>query len=200
MHDGETHPEKQSPGADMRRRILDAAARSLAENGYQATTLRGLAQAAGLKAGSIYYHFSAKEEITVEVLNEGVELVAAAVRDAVAALPDSADGRAILAAAIDAHLEALSAHRAYTRASIRCFSMVPEEIRARTRESRQALDGLWLGILEQAGEAGAISTGTDLRVLHRILIGALNWTIEQRGDGAAANRALRETLLNLITR
>ena len=73
-------PDASSPSqTDMRRRILDAAAVLLAENGYKATTLRNVAEAAGLKAGSIYYHFPSKDHITVEVLNEGVQQVSKAV-------------------------------------------------------------------------------------------------------------------------
>jgi len=182
----------------MRRRILDAAALSLAENGYQATTLRGIADVAGLKAGSIYYHFASKEQITVEVLNEGVEYVSAAVRSAVTALPDEADGRTVLKAAIEAHLSALSAHKAYTRASIRCFSMVPEEIREQTIEIRRDFDGIWLDTLKRARNHGALTGHADLREVHRIILGALNWTIEKRGGPSTRDNALSDTLLSLL--
>lgn len=183
----------------MRRRILDAAARSLAENGYQATTVRGIADAAGLKAGSIYYHFPSKEQITVEVLNEGVAYVCDAVRSATHPLSGGRDGAAILKSAIDAHLAALSAHEAYTRASIRCFSMVPEEIRRQTVETRRAFDAVWLDVLATAQAKGAIAAGTDLKALHRIILGALNWTIEQRSADRSAHETIAATLLGLVT-
>ncbi|NHK26753.1 TetR/AcrR family transcriptional regulator [Parvularcula flava] len=182
----------------MRRRILDAAALSLAENGYQATTLRGIADVAGLKAGSIYYHFASKEQITVEILNEGVEYVSDAVSRAVDALPPDAEGRTVLKAAIDAHLSALSAHKAYTRASIRCFSMVPEDIREQTIETRRDFDGIWLDTLKRARSHGSLTGHTDLREVHRIILGALNWTIEKRGGPSTRDHALSETLLSLL--
>ncbi|GGC97576.1 TetR/AcrR family transcriptional regulator [Aquisalinus flavus] len=203
MPDASAIPEKKSPGAEMRRRILDAAALLLAENGYQATTLRGIADAAGLKAGSIYYHFASKEQITVEVLNEGVEYVSAAVSRAVEDLPADADGRTVLKAAIEAHLSALSAHKAYTRASIRCFSMVPQEIRDQTIDIRRDFDGIWLDTLKRARAQGALTgphtAAADLREVHRIILGALNWAIEKRGGPSRRDHALSDTLLSLLS-
>ena len=50
--------------ADLtRQRILDAAAHTFLEKGYAATRLSDIATAAGMQAGSIYYHFDSKEQI-----------------------------------------------------------------------------------------------------------------------------------------
>ena len=187
-----------SPEPQMKRRILDAAAKLLAENGYQATTLRGIADAAGLKAGSIYYHFPSKEQITVEVLNEGVRYVSQAVIDAVDMLGTTATGEAIISAAIEAHLAALSEHKAHTRASIRCFSVVPEDIRSQTVASRRLFDGVWLDVLKKAQKTGAIAKTADLKSLHLIILGALNWTIERRGADTKEHRAMAATLTHLV--
>lgn len=186
------------PPQTMRRRILDAAANLLAENGYQATTLRGIADAAGLKAASIYHYFQSKEQISVEILNEGVAHVSNAVHNSVSALGDTATGYDILHAAIHAHLEALWQHQAYTRASIRCFSAVPEDIRQQTVESRRAFDGVWLGVLQSTQATGELPKNVDLKSLHLIILGALNWTIEWRAAGVQEKQALAETLLHLV--
>ncbi|WP_306253977.1 TetR/AcrR family transcriptional regulator [Parvularcula sp. IMCC14364] len=185
------------PQTDMRRRILDAAALLLAQNGYKATTLRNIAETAGLKAGSIYYHFPSKDQITVEVLNEGVRQVSHAVQNA---LNDTKnlDGARIMRAAVMAHLKALSEHSSYTRASIRCFSMVPEEIRQQTVEVRRAFDSDWLDILKTVQAKGAIHTGTDLKSLHLIILGTLNWTLEWQGASDLERAHLAQTLTSLI--
>ena len=187
-----------SPDRDMRRRILDAAAVQLAESGYKATTLRAIADAAGLKAGSIYYHFASKDQITVEVLNEGVEQVSDAVR-AAAEQAAGLDGGDILRAAITAHLTALAEHSSYTRASIRCFSMVPEEIRKETVETRRRFDAVWLGVLETVRAKGALPAAADLKSLHLIILGTLNWTLELHGDkGDRDRRTLLDTLSRVV--
>src|ERR1700730_13332090 len=74
-----------------RRQILDQAARLLRTNGYASTSLRDIAAATGMKAGSLYYHFASKEEIAETVMAEGIDLVRAAVKKALAPRPKDSD-------------------------------------------------------------------------------------------------------------
>ena len=69
-----------------RTRILDEAARLFLARGYAETTLRDIADAAGVKAGSIYYHFDSKEELLGEVLDTGIERIATTLDTALAAV------------------------------------------------------------------------------------------------------------------
>jgi len=93
-----------------RDQILAHAARLFRHHGYAATTLRQIADAAGIKAGSIYYHFGSKDEILGEVLDAGMAAVTNAVRERIDALPASASHRDRIAAAIDGHLYGLLHH------------------------------------------------------------------------------------------
>ncbi|MGV6802290.1 MAG: TetR/AcrR family transcriptional regulator [bacterium] len=192
-------PSSSSPPSDMRHRILIAAAKLLAMNGYQATTLRAIAQEAGIKAGSIYYHFPSKEHISTEILNLGVALVAERIKTRVTSLARNADGTAILRAAIAGHLEALFEHLSFTRAAIRCYSTVPEEVRQQTRQARLELDSLWIDVLKYVDQRGGLPPYTDIKALHNIIIGALNWTIEWQGAKQKDRQALTDQLMTLIS-
>ena len=55
-------PAAAAPEA-TRDQILAEAARLFRHQGYATTTLRTIADAADIKAGSIYYHFRGKDEI-----------------------------------------------------------------------------------------------------------------------------------------
>ncbi|PZF58834.1 TetR/AcrR family transcriptional regulator [Curtobacterium sp. MCSS17_008] len=61
-----------------RARIREVALRSLREQGYDGTTMRGIAAAAGLSVGNAYYHFPTKDhlvqELYVEVQHQHVAL------------------------------------------------------------------------------------------------------------------------------
>ena len=70
-----------------RQRILDAAARTFRNQGFAGTTLNDIANAAQLRAGSIYYHFDSKERLLEEVLDIGIARVATAVKEEVDGLP-----------------------------------------------------------------------------------------------------------------
>ncbi len=57
--------------AQTRNRILQAAQRLFAAQGFDGTTTRDLAQAAGVAEGTLFRHFSNKKAILVEVATQG---------------------------------------------------------------------------------------------------------------------------------
>jgi len=68
-----TKPTKKKPQVSAaaparRRELLDTAAEVFAEQGYNATTVRKIADHAGMLAGSLYYHFDSKESMLEEIL------------------------------------------------------------------------------------------------------------------------------------
>ena len=68
---------------EVREALLDATDRLLSERGYQKMTIDDLAREVGIGKGSVYLHFSSKEEIAlshidriVERLKERLKLIA----------------------------------------------------------------------------------------------------------------------------
>lgn len=53
---------------NRRDELLELAATMMAERGLRATTVRDIADAAGILSGSLYHHFSSKEEMVDEVM------------------------------------------------------------------------------------------------------------------------------------
>lgn len=62
--------ETLSKGERTSQAIVDAAYDLMAEQGYAATSMRQIAKKSGLALGSIYNHFSSKEEVFVAILEE----------------------------------------------------------------------------------------------------------------------------------
>lgn len=62
--------EESRGGGDRRARIVEAARRLLAEEGYDRVTMKEVAREAGVAQGLIHYYFSGKDEILLEVLME----------------------------------------------------------------------------------------------------------------------------------
>src|SRR5258705_7130909 len=54
--------------ASRRDELLELAATMFAERGLRATTVRDIADSAGILSGSLYHHFSSKEEMVDELL------------------------------------------------------------------------------------------------------------------------------------
>src|SRR5205085_4399112 len=63
-------PTRMTTPAPVSRRdeLLELAATMFAERGLRATTVRDIADSAGILSGSLYHHFSSKEEMVVELL------------------------------------------------------------------------------------------------------------------------------------
>lgn len=68
-----------------RERLLDAARELLAEGGYPAASISALARRAGIATGSVYNHFSSKQELLAAVFRHVAGHELTAVREAVRA-------------------------------------------------------------------------------------------------------------------
>ncbi|MGW2086749.1 TetR/AcrR family transcriptional regulator [Streptomyces sp. NPDC001880] len=68
-----------------RERLLDAARQLLAEGGYPAASISALARRAGVAAGSVYNHFTSKQELLAAVFRHVAGHELGAVREAVRA-------------------------------------------------------------------------------------------------------------------
>lgn len=163
-----------------RRTILDHAARLFRARGYASTSLRDIATATGMKAGSIYYHFDSKEALAETVMVQGIALVEERVRSAIAAVPEGTDPLVVIKAAMTAHMQALHESGDYASANIRCYSHVPDDMKKRLRKVRATYDDLWGDLIEAAARAGRLAPGIDTRALRYALIGMMNWTLEWR--------------------
>ena len=78
------------PGVDRRQQILDAALEIFAEQGFEATTNKAIAERAGVNQGLIYFYFSSKADVyfATSAYHSGLAM---AEIDAVFALEEIAD-------------------------------------------------------------------------------------------------------------
>jgi AcrR family transcriptional regulator len=182
--------------------ILNVAARLFREQGYGPVSLRKIAEAAGMKAGSIYYHFGSKDEIVLAILDEGIWTVHEKMRQAVSDQSGSGDAEAILRAAIGAHLRALLDVSDYSSANVRIFGQVPPSVRDANLPARRAYEAQWDGLLNRLQKEGVLRSDVDIRRLRLMLIGALNaileWFDPQRGSAEALASAYADVFLNGI--
>jgi AcrR family transcriptional regulator len=182
--------------------VLDIAARLFREQRYGSVSLRKIAEAAGIKAGSIYYHFGSKDEIVAAVLDAGIRVVHASMRDAITDLPADTDGETILRSAIRAHLRALLDVSDYTSANVRIFGQVPQSVRDANLPTRRAYEAEWDSLLSQLKKDGTLKQDVDIRRLRLMLIGTLNATLDwfdpDRGSADALSRTYADVFLNGI--
>lgn len=164
--------------ARTRAKVLSAAARIIRDRGYKAATMRAIATEAGIEAGSVYYHFSAKEDILDKVLDLGIRDLLNGVTETVSDAHVYPDGLSKIAAAIETHMEYLFSVSEFTSANIRIYGQLPKDVRARHWPVRHEYAQLWDSILSDAQKSGIIRSDIKIVPLRQVMLGALNWTVE----------------------
>ncbi|MCO1334251.1 TetR/AcrR family transcriptional regulator [Microbulbifer sp. OS29] len=152
-----------------RGRLLNAAARLFEQKGYARTTVRDLAAEIGILSGSIFHHFSSKEQILCAVMREVTIFAGARMRSAA---ERSASPQERLKACIQSELEAIHG------LAVPGFSILVVEWRSLSEESQQEVlrlreeyEQIWLDAISAAHCAGG-----DPALVRRLLVGALSHT------------------------
>jgi AcrR family transcriptional regulator len=176
---------RSAEGPDGRQRILDVAAALFLERGYVATSLREIAAAVGMKAGSLYYHFSSKEVLLQAILQRGIDVMVEAFL-AAAEATRGADPRARFAAHVRAHLAALFEHGPYTAAHVTTFRTAPASVCRAIVPERDAYEAMWSELLGELRESGALAPDVPIGLSRLTLFGAMNSAVEwfdvERGE------------------
>ncbi len=172
--------------------ILDAAAALFAAKGFQATSVRDIAQAVGMLPGSLYCHVANKDELLAAVYAEGVRRISASVA-AAAARHDEPWQR--LEAACVAHLEALLDRDAYAKV---VTSVGPESVPALAASMVALRDG-YERMFGEFVLALPLPPRTPRRTLRLMLLGALNWAPTwYRPEGGQSPRRLAREFVQLL--
>src|SRR6201997_2441405 len=79
--------------SERRAHLVVLAGELFAQKGYRATTVREIADAAGILSGSLYHHFDSKESIGDEILSSFINEILA---DYQAAVGSGGDARSVL--------------------------------------------------------------------------------------------------------
>ncbi len=157
------------PGTRTRRRdqILTTAARLFATTGYTKTSMRDVAAASGILAGSLYHHFESKEAIAVELVeNYHADLVGAVRKFS------SVDADAVTALRLFTREIAEVSFRHQAALQIRMFdapSTASSSLKTVIHADPVSLDRRWRTLISAAVADGAIGPDVDPRLLRHVL-------------------------------
>jgi TetR/AcrR family transcriptional regulator, cholesterol catabolism regulator len=168
-----TESGQGSKGGRTRKRLLDATAAEVARCGVAGTSINAIAAAAGLKTGSIYFHFESKDRLVEAMLEEGLLASLAYLDAALAAVPDQADAAARLGAAIRAHATAVHELSNYTVAVL-APNFPSDSAGEAARKLRRSYVSRWTELVRNAQSAGVLAPQPDARLLRDLIFGALN--------------------------
>lgn len=181
------------PISPAKARILAVAVDLFYERGYERTTVRDIAERAGILSGSLFHHFRSKQEILYTAMAATTQAMGEA---AVAATEGVDDPREALRALMLAELSAIhreDGHAAY---------VLVDEWRSLDTEHRAAIlklrDGAyeraWRDTLDALGAKGRLRNNP--RIARQLIRGALAWSRHwMREDGPLDLASLADEVL-----
>jgi AcrR family transcriptional regulator len=178
--------------------LVRLAGELFAEKGFRATTVREIADAAGILSGSLYHHFDSKESIGDEILAGFLNDVLSGYREAVAA---EADPRATIERIVRSSAATLTEHRAaltMLQNDWNHFSAQPRFAYLRT--AMREIEQIWVTQLEAGKKAGLFRADLDARLTYRLLRDVLWIPIHWRpgGDRGWSTDQVVEAFLRLV--
>lgn len=182
---------KKRRSRDKRDRILKAAVKVFARNGFHATRVSEVAKAAGVADGTIYLYFKSKEELLVSLFEDRVSKLLAFMQDSLPKLPSAPER---LRAVIDMQLGLLEGERELAE-------VITVILRQSTRLMKEFAAPKFLAYLDaiativQEGQAaGDFRQDVSPSIAARAVFGALDgitltWALGRAEQGALARAA-----------
>ena len=173
----------KSDGGSLRDKLIARSAQLFREKGYENTTVRDIAAATGIQAGSWFYHFKTKQDILAAIMEQGMAR-SLAETEAIAAL-DLAP-RAMLHQLVEVHLHTLLApDHHFIAVLLYEWRSLDEIAQARIVALKDRYEAVWdkvIAALHQSGEWAMPSQFDRL-----LIFGALNWTVQWYKPGSGAD-------------
>ncbi|AKE88532.1 TetR family transcriptional regulator [Rhodococcus sp. WB1] len=162
-----TPPRDDAAKSGRRAELLDIAAQLFASRGVRATTVRDIADAAGILSGSLYHHFDSKESMVDEILRGFLDDLFGRYREIVAS---GADSRATLEALITASYESIDkSHAAVAIYQDEAKRLVENERFSYISDLNTEFRNLWVGVIERGIADGTFRPDVDVELVFRFL-------------------------------
>lgn len=183
--------------SDRRGELLDIAATLFADNGFRATTVRDIADLAGILSGSLYHHFDSKESMVEDILTGFLDELFTTYDEITAERQGPRERlEAVVAASFDCidrrHAQvAIYQNESKYLAQFERFAFLEK----RNEEFRK----LWLTILHDGIASGEFRAGLDAELVYRFIRDtvwvAVRW---YRPGGPMGASAVAEQYLGIL--
>lgn len=184
-----TASKRRGAAPEKRERILKAAIKVFAKNGFYATRVSEIAKAAGVADGTIYLYFKNKDDVLITIFEEGIQELLAILRE-VAASDEPFERR--VSRIIELQLGLLEAERDLAE-------VITVNLRQSSSLLKQYATPLFMeyidviaGLIREGQKQGAFRKDLNPRVVARSLFGALDAILLTWALGEADPASLRK--------
>ncbi len=156
-----------SANSDRRAELLALAARMFAERGLRATTVRDIADSAGILSGSLYHHFDSKESMVDEILRGFLGALFARYREIASRglNPREALEQMVIVSfeAIDSHRDAVAIYQA------EAGHLAEQERFGYITERLEEFRTIWRTVLRDGMADGSFRADLDVDLAYRFM-------------------------------
>jgi TetR/AcrR family transcriptional regulator, cholesterol catabolism regulator len=147
--------------------LLELAAAMFAERGLRATTVRDIADSAGILSGSLYHHFKSKEQMVEEVLRDFLDWLFGRYQEIVESETDPLKRVEGLFMSSFEAIENRHAQVVIYQDEAKRLSSLPQFafVDERNREQRT----MWVNVLKQGVAEGCFSADLDVDLVYRFI-------------------------------
>lgn len=151
--------------------VVAAAGRLFARRGYHGTSMRDLGKELGLLGSSLYSHVESKQDLLVDVVEEGARLFEASAERALANGGSGVERlRALIAGHVDVVLDNLDVARTFLNEA----RMLDSEQRRRVLAARDHYEQAFRNVIRDGVEDGSFRPGTDPKTASIFILSMLN--------------------------
>jgi TetR/AcrR family transcriptional regulator, cholesterol catabolism regulator len=163
---------------NRRRKLIVGAARLFRRKGFDATSTRDIAAAAGMQSGSPFYHFESKQALLFAVMQEGMRHAVERQRLAIAAAGmHTMEPPEQLRLLVRNHFEVLLGPGSdFIPVMLYEVRSITPRQRAALAELRSAYEADWDPVLRSLHASGRLKA--DVTLARLLIFGALNWSVQ----------------------
>ena len=168
--------EDERDEGNRRQALIAEAARLFRSKGFDGTSTRDIAAAAGMQSGSPFYFFQSKKALLHAVMQEGMARAEASQLAALKALGARAPAQERLRTLVRHHFEVLLGEGSdFIPVMLFEWRSLDATQQQDVRAVKDAYEGVWMPVLRALHRAGRLKARPEVARL--FIFGALNWAV-----------------------
>src|ERR671919_2029009 len=154
-----------------RRELSRQAARLFAQKGYHGTSIGDLAEALGVRKGSLYAHIAGKQDLLYETMREGADAFHAALDE----IPERLPATEKIRLALRAHLRVVAEQLEVATVFVREWRYLEGDRREEILAERRRYEERWRALVREGIEHGELRTDLDAGATALLASSAATW-------------------------
>ena len=163
-----------------RQELSRHAARLFARKGYHGTSIGDVAEAMGVKKGSLYAHIEGKQDLLYETMRQGAEAFHAALD----AIPETLPATEKIRLALRGHLRVVAEQLELATVFVQEWRYLDDERREQFVAERRRYEERVRALFREGRELGELRSDLDENIAALLFLSAANWAFTWLRAGA----------------